>query len=293
MAGQLGMGDTAIFLVPPWRDRAARWLSWTESSGLDASSWLVPLPPSHPAGEGGRDATVDIWPRERDSRAGRGGRLGPKDDRRLHRGVPRRPSRRGPRAGGARDADLRARPDCEGRQGRAPRCEGACAGRPSCGRAHSHRFLIVDYDASTGRLLPPVDLTDPKYEGRDPAWSFNQDLFKGMTAKALENSASFHAQNAYAIAARTLAAFEFALGRRLPWAPCRTRPTTSWRGSRMQCRSLPAKTAHCPAADVTAWRMFAAPTARNPRRRRSYADAALFTALPLRRGGCCARLNGR
>jgi hypothetical protein len=83
---------------------------------------------------------------------------------------------------------------------------------------HSHRFLIVDYDASTGRLLPPVDLTDPKYEGRDPAWSFNQDLFTGMTAKALENSASFHAQNAYAIAARTLAAFEFALGRRLPWA---------------------------------------------------------------------------
>lgn len=83
---------------------------------------------------------------------------------------------------------------------------------------HSHRFLIVDYDASTGRLLPPVDLTDPNYMGRDPAWSFNQDLFKGLTADELENSASFHAQNAYAIAARTLAAFEFALGRRLPWA---------------------------------------------------------------------------
>jgi hypothetical protein len=83
---------------------------------------------------------------------------------------------------------------------------------------HSHRFLIVDYDASTGRMLPPVDLTDPKYEGRDPAWSFNKDLFKGMTAEQLENSAAFHAQNAYAIASRTLAAFEFALGRRLPWS---------------------------------------------------------------------------
>jgi integrase len=30
MAGQLGMGDAALFLVPRWRDRPDRWLGWTE-----------------------------------------------------------------------------------------------------------------------------------------------------------------------------------------------------------------------------------------------------------------------
>jgi probable F420-dependent oxidoreductase len=43
MAGQLGMGDAALFLVPRWRDRAERWFGWTERIGLGTSIVLVPL----------------------------------------------------------------------------------------------------------------------------------------------------------------------------------------------------------------------------------------------------------
>jgi alkanesulfonate monooxygenase SsuD/methylene tetrahydromethanopterin reductase-like flavin-dependent oxidoreductase (luciferase family) len=43
MAGQLGMGDAALFLVPRWRDRTDRWYGWTEGIGLGTSIVLVPL----------------------------------------------------------------------------------------------------------------------------------------------------------------------------------------------------------------------------------------------------------
>jgi alkanesulfonate monooxygenase SsuD/methylene tetrahydromethanopterin reductase-like flavin-dependent oxidoreductase (luciferase family) len=43
MAGQLGMGEAGLFLVPRWRDRAERWLDWTERIGLGMSIVLVPL----------------------------------------------------------------------------------------------------------------------------------------------------------------------------------------------------------------------------------------------------------
>jgi DNA (cytosine-5)-methyltransferase 1 len=43
MAGQLGMGDAALFLVPRWRDRTAWWFGWTERIGLGTSIVLVPL----------------------------------------------------------------------------------------------------------------------------------------------------------------------------------------------------------------------------------------------------------
>lgn len=80
-----------------------------------------------------------------------------------------------------------------------------------------HRFHVVDYDATTRQLLAQVDLNDPHYRGPDPRWTY-LDRFKGVDPHELVEDVEFHAQNVYAIATRTLAAFESALGRRLPWA---------------------------------------------------------------------------
>src|SRR5262249_30068905 len=69
-----------------------------------------------------------------------------------------------------------------------------------------YRVHVIDYDASTqtlyaAREYPNVD--DPYQEAGD---------------KTLLTDPGFHAQNVYAIVMRTLAAFEFALGRRISWA---------------------------------------------------------------------------
>jgi len=94
-----------------------------------------------------------------------------------------------------------------------------------------HRFHVVDYDASSGRLLEPVpDLRDPETEAAERDWSC-RDAFARPDgpedeanryplgySQALVSDPAFRAQNVYAIAARTLAAFEFALGRRIEWA---------------------------------------------------------------------------
>ena len=66
------------------------------------------------------------------------------------------------------------------------------------------RFHVVDYDAAQGRLVPPVRMSVP-------------DAFEKASNAALLGEA-FRAQNVYAIASRTLATFESALGRRLKWA---------------------------------------------------------------------------
>jgi hypothetical protein len=66
------------------------------------------------------------------------------------------------------------------------------------------RFHVVDYDAANGVLEPPANVTVP-------------DSFEDAAEQELR-SAAFRAQNVYAIAARTLATFEGALGRRLNWA---------------------------------------------------------------------------
>lgn len=79
------------------------------------------------------------------------------------------------------------------------------------------RFHVVDYDATRGALLPAVDLRDPAAADRERPWTY-VDRFVGADDTVLRREPAFHAQNVYAIAARTLAAFEFALGRRLPWA---------------------------------------------------------------------------
>ena len=95
----------------------------------------------------------------------------------------------------------------------------------------AHRFHVVDYDATTGVLAPPADVTDPAATPGDRAWSCH-DRFAAPDPAVAGDEANryptgydetlladpaFHAQNIYAIAARTLAAFEFALGRRVGW----------------------------------------------------------------------------
>jgi len=67
------------------------------------------------------------------------------------------------------------------------------------------RFHVVDYDATTGTYLEPTVL------------SADGDLFARVGDKTLREDFAFHAQQVYAVAARTLATFESALGRRIPW----------------------------------------------------------------------------
>jgi hypothetical protein len=79
------------------------------------------------------------------------------------------------------------------------------------------RFHVVDYDAGLGKLVKPAIFTDAKAAKAERGWTFVDRFVKAADAE-LETSTAFHAQNVYAIAARTLAAFEFALGRRLSWS---------------------------------------------------------------------------
>src|SRR3954451_11604742 len=81
----------------------------------------------------------------------------------------------------------------------------------------SHRFHVVDYDGAAGRLEQAADLTDPLAPPVERTWTY-LDRFAGADDATLVDDPAFHAQNVYAIAARTLAAFEFALGRRVEWA---------------------------------------------------------------------------
>ncbi len=80
----------------------------------------------------------------------------------------------------------------------------------------THRFHVVDYDGGAGTLRPPTRLVA---EGRRGVQTL-VDQFPGGDPDLLESEAAFgfHAQNVYAVAARTLARFERSLGRRLPWA---------------------------------------------------------------------------
>jgi len=68
----------------------------------------------------------------------------------------------------------------------------------------SARFHVVDYDATTGTYHPPGPVLE-----RD-------DGFRDVNENVLSDH-NFHAQQVYAVAARTLAVFEAALGRRLSW----------------------------------------------------------------------------
>jgi hypothetical protein len=78
------------------------------------------------------------------------------------------------------------------------------------------RFQVVDFDASTKRLAAATDLTwaDPDLH---PGWAFN-DRYLQADDQTLLADPGFRAQNVYAIASRTLAIFEAALGRPVPWS---------------------------------------------------------------------------
>jgi hypothetical protein len=67
------------------------------------------------------------------------------------------------------------------------------------------RFHVVDYDSTTGSFAKPAKLDAIK------------DVAK-LTDRQLLADPDFRAWNVYAVAARTLATFEFALGRPVPWA---------------------------------------------------------------------------
>lgn len=67
------------------------------------------------------------------------------------------------------------------------------------------RFHVIDYDVTLDSFAKPVVLPD------------DVDPFAGVADGRLRTDVAFHAQQVYAIAARTLATFESALGRRLPW----------------------------------------------------------------------------
>ncbi|MGH0031939.1 MAG: hypothetical protein ACQGVC_19285 [Myxococcota bacterium] len=75
-----------------------------------------------------------------------------------------------------------------------------------------YRIQVVDYDVTTSEYHPPHDygndLTPP-----DPF-----DSSRGLGIERILNDRQFHQQNVYAIAMRTLARFEMALGRRVDWA---------------------------------------------------------------------------
>jgi hypothetical protein len=77
------------------------------------------------------------------------------------------------------------------------------------------RFFVVDFDASREVLEPGADLA-PNPEPA-PGWGY-VDAFDGVPDQVLLDHPAFRAQNVYAIAARTLATFEAALGRPVPWA---------------------------------------------------------------------------
>lgn len=79
----------------------------------------------------------------------------------------------------------------------------------------SHRFHVVDYDASQAKLRPPAALASDK--AKPSGWGY-RDRFAKAADQVLRTDYGFHAQNTYAIAARTLASFEASLGRRLSWS---------------------------------------------------------------------------
>jgi hypothetical protein len=78
-----------------------------------------------------------------------------------------------------------------------------------------YRVQVIDYDTSTGVLYQPLEYT-PLQNGRyiDP---FKEIVTRAASDDTVLYNPHFHQQNVYAIVMKTLARFEFALGRRLSW----------------------------------------------------------------------------
>jgi hypothetical protein len=83
-----------------------------------------------------------------------------------------------------------------------------------------YRVKVIDYDASADVLYQPLQVRDAQGELADP-YARPEGKLSAADIRAWENrllaDPAFHAQNAYAIVMRTLARFEFALGRRVEW----------------------------------------------------------------------------
>jgi hypothetical protein len=73
------------------------------------------------------------------------------------------------------------------------------------------RVHVVDYDSSTGTLIKSM----PYKQSADGSFV---DPFEKSSDATLLSDPRFHAQNVYAIVMKTLARFEFALGRRIAWS---------------------------------------------------------------------------
>ena len=135
-----------------------------------------------------------------------------------------------------------------------------------------HRFHVVDYDAADGTAGPAGRRPQPTPTSRPPGsgngatgtqFARPQDRggrapngFPAAMTLTLMSDPEFHAQNAYAIAARTLAAFEFALGRRVDWAtgfaPALRRPACLRGGQRPLRARGPRAVLRLPAPGPTA-----------------------------------------
>ena len=84
----------------------------------------------------------------------------------------------------------------------------------------THRIRVIDYDSSKGVLSAPCPIDD----GSSPlaGWGYvdpfgDKEYTRSFVTSDAVAARHFRCQNVYAIVARTLAAFEFALGRRVPW----------------------------------------------------------------------------
>jgi hypothetical protein len=73
-----------------------------------------------------------------------------------------------------------------------------------------YRVHVIDYDGSTRTLYAPLEYEPPTNGGY-------KDPFRRPSNRTILTNPTFHAQNVYAIVMRTLARFEFALGRRVSW----------------------------------------------------------------------------
>jgi hypothetical protein len=77
-----------------------------------------------------------------------------------------------------------------------------------------YRVHIIDYDSTCDVLYPPIEI--PKRLNRDDA--LPADPFEKVADEALLKDPGFHAWMTYGIIMKTLARFEFALGRRIGWS---------------------------------------------------------------------------
>jgi len=77
-----------------------------------------------------------------------------------------------------------------------------------------YRVQVIDYDTSSGVLYQPVHY--PSLQRGSYVDPFDRELEK-PTSDWILTDPRFHQQNVYAIVMKTLARFEFALGRRISW----------------------------------------------------------------------------